>query len=184
MRMAGLVEALALRFAVRVVAPVEAAPPDGIVVGVDGLPDEDPVARLVAVLSPQPRLGHAFLGPRRSRALLQAVADHRPGAMLFAAGYLAAAAPTIDRPIFVDFPYLSVRRDAPDRSVSAFESLKARWWEPVEARRAVAVSASTPEDVARLASWGGRALLVSDGSTSAPLIDAIEEVVRAPRTTT
>ena len=90
-RAAGLVSAMAARFSVRVLAPVDGAVPDGIVV--DALPDEEPAARLVSLLSPQPRAGRALLGPRRSRALLQAVADHQPRAVLFAGGHLAAGLP-------------------------------------------------------------------------------------------
>ena len=185
-RAAGLVGALAGRFSVRVLAPVEGSPPEGMSIGVVALPEEEPVARLVAVLSPQPRRGRALLGPARSRALLQAIADHRPRAVLFLAGYLAAAAPSIEPAIFVDFAELSVRRTA----ATVLESVKARWWEPLEARRAVAVSASTPDDVALLASWGARAVLVPDATSastweqaSAPLTDAVEQVVRAPRMT-
>ncbi len=184
-RTAGLVGALAGRFSVWVVAPVDGPPPDGVVVGVDPLPDEAPVGRAVALLSPHARLGRALLGPVRGQALLRAVTDHRPRAILFAAGFLAAAAPSIDRPVLVDFPRLSVRRLP---SQPALESAKARWWEPVEARRAVAASASTPDDVALLLAWGARAVLVPDASSpsewasaTAPLAEAIEQLVRAPR---
>jgi len=184
-RTAGLVTALAARFSVRVLAPVEGPLPGGAAFDLDDLPDEEPVARLVAVLNPQSRRGRALLGPRRSQALLRVVADHRPLAVLFVGGYLAAAAPTIERPIFVDFPELTVRRRRPSPPGAALESAKARWWEPVEARRAVAVSATTPDDVELLASWGARAVLVPDASSpstwvqaSAPLADAIETVVR------
>lgn len=187
-RAAGLVGALAGRLAVRVVAPVDGPPPGGVVVGVDPLPDEEPAGRLVAALSPLSRLGRAQLGPRRSQALLRAVADHRPRAILYVHGYLAAAAPSIDRPVFVDFPVLSVRRS---EGSSAFESLKARWWEPVEARRAVAVSATTSDDVALLSSWGARAMPVPDGPMSpsewatacAALADAIARTARTSATT-
>jgi hypothetical protein len=162
-RASGLVEALSARFSVRVLAPGE------------GLPDEEPVPRLVALLSPQPRLGRALLGPARSRALLQALADHRPQAVLFAGSHLAAASPTIDLPIFVDMPTLAVRG-------KGLEALKARWWEGVEARRAAAVSASSAADVDLLVSWGGRAVLVPDGSSPAgwaPLVEAVDQVVEA-----
>ena len=142
---------MAARFSVRVLAPVDGAVPDGIVV--DALPDEEPAAPLVSLLSPQPRAGRAQLGPRRTRALLQAVADHQPRAVLFVGGHLAAASPTIDRPIFVDFPTLAVRG-------TGLEALKARWWEAVEARRAVAVSAASADEVDLLTSWGARAVLV------------------------
>lgn len=186
-RTAGLVDALARRFSVRVLAPAGGLPPEGVVVAVDDLPDEEPIPRLVAVLSPQPRLGRVLLGPRRSQALLRVVADHRPVAILFTAGHLAAAAPTIDRPIFVDFPMLSVRR-APAAAgwIGALDSAKARWWEPNEARRAVTVSAATTADTGLLASWGAKAVLVPEASTpaewaqaAAPLADAVERVVRA-----
>ncbi len=162
-RTASLVEALSARCSVRVLEPG------------DGLPDEEPVARLVAVLSPQPRLGRALLGPLRSRALLQALVDHRPRAVLFVGSHLAAASPTIELPIFVDMPTLAVRG-------KGLEALKARWWEPVEARRAVVVSASSADDVDLLTSWGARAVLVPEGSSSvgwAPLVEAVEQVVRA-----
>ncbi|MEA2973922.1 MAG: hypothetical protein QOG82_2380 [Actinomycetota bacterium] len=165
---------MAARFSVRVLAPMDGATPGGIVV--DALPDEEAAARLVSLLSPQPRAGRAQLGPRRSRALLQVVADHQPQAVLFTAGHLAAASPTIDLPIFVDFPTLAVRG-------TGLEALKARWWEAVEARRAVAVSAASAESVDLLTSWGARAVLVADGSSPAawgPLADAVEQVVRAP----
>jgi hypothetical protein len=174
-RATGLVEALAARVAVRVLSPVDGSPPPGMAIAIDALPDEEPVRRLVAVLSPQPRLGRALLGPRRSRALLQAVADHRPRAILFTGAHLASAAPAIDVPTFVDFPSLAA-------NAGGMESFKARWWEPVEARRAVRASASAPDDVARLASWGARALLVVDKSGAGPLLDAVEQVVRAPVT--
>jgi hypothetical protein len=162
-RTAGLVEALSARFSVRVLAPG------------DGLPDEDPAPRLVSLLSPQSRLGRERLGPARSRALLQALADLRPRAVLFAGSHLAAASPTMDVPIFVDMPTLAVRG-------KGLEALKARWWEGVEARRAVAVSASSAADVDLLTSWGARAVLVPDGSSPAgwaPLAEAVEQVVRA-----
>ncbi len=174
-RAAALVHALAARVSVRVLAPVGGPPPDGVEVGVDAMPDEEPAARLVSRLSPQPRAGRAQLGPRRSRALLQAVADHRPRAVLFVGSHLAAVSPTIALPIFVDFPTLAVRG-------TGLEALKARWWEAVEARRAVAVSASSAVDVALLTSWGARAVLVGDGSSPAmwaPLADAVEQVVAA-----
>ena len=184
-RTAGLVEALARRFSVRVLAPAGGPPSEGVVVGVDDLPDEEPTPRVVAVLSPQSRLGRALLGPRRSQVLLRMVAEHRPVAVMFSAGHLAAAAPTIDRPIFVDFPELSVRRPPGGGRMAALESAKARWWEPNEARRAVAVSAATADDVDRLASWGARAVLVPQAATaaawreaSAPLADVVERVVR------
>ena len=172
-RAAGLVSAMAARFSVRVLAPVDGTVPNGIVV--DALPDEEPAARLVSLLSPQPRAGRAQLGPRRSRALLQAVADHQPRAVLFAGGHLAAASPTIDRPIFVDFPTLAV-------GGTGLEALKARWWEAVEARRAVTVSAASADDVDLLTSWGARVVLVADGSAAAewgPLADAVARVVGA-----
>ena len=162
-RTAALVEALSARCSVLVLAPG------------DGLPDEKPAPRLVSLLSPQPRLGRALLGPARSRALLQALADHRPRAVLFVGSHLAAASPTIDLPIFVDMPTLAVRG-------TGVEGLKARWWEAVEARRAVAVSASSAADVELLTSWGARAVLVPDGSSAAgwgPLAEAVEQVVRA-----
>ena len=168
-----MVSAMAARFSVRVLAPVDGAIPDGIVV--DALPDEEPAARFVSLLSPQPRAGRAQLGPRRNRALLQAIADHQPRAVLFAGSHLAAASPTIDRPIFVDFPTLAVRGNG-------LEALKARWWEAVEARRAVASSAASADDVALLTSWGARAVLVADGSSPAewgPLADAVAQVVGA-----
>ncbi|MEA2931562.1 MAG: hypothetical protein QOI56_347, partial [Actinomycetota bacterium] len=179
-RAAGMAEALAGRFSVRVAAPVEGGVPTGVDIGVDALPDEEPVPRLVAVASPQPRLGRALLGPRRSRALLQAVADHRPRAVLFVNGYLAAAAPSIDRPTVVDFHDVEVRRGRSlaaagsggrrrARAAAALESVKAQWWEPVEARRSAAVSATTADDVALLASWGARAVLVGHGSSASPL---------------
>ena len=178
-RTAGLVEALAARFSVRVLAPGTGPAGGGPAAARDALPDEEPAARLVAVLSPQPRLGRALLGPRRSRALLQALADHRPRAVLFAGSHLAAASPTIDVPIFVDVPTLAVRG-------TGLEALKARWWEAVEARRAVAVSSPSADDVALLASWGARAVLVADGSSPAtweeacaPLVEVVEEAVRA-----
>jgi hypothetical protein len=172
-RATGLVEALAARVTVRVLAPVNGSPTPGVAVALDALPEEEPVRRLVAVLSPQPRLGRALLGPRRSRALLQAVADHRPRAILFTDARLAAAAPAIDVPTFVDFPSLAVH-------AGGLEAFKARWWEPVEARRAVRASAATDDDVTRLASWGARALLVVDKSAAGPLVDTVEQVVRAP----
>jgi hypothetical protein len=100
--------------------------------------------------------------------------------VLFAGSHLAAASPTIDVPIFVDVPTLAVRG-------TGLEALKARWWEAVEARRAVAVSSPSADDVALLASWGARAVLVADGSSPAtweeacaPLVDAVEEAVRTP----
>jgi hypothetical protein len=173
-RAAALVEALAARFAVRMLAPAGGPQPAGV--GVDGLRDEEPAARLVSWLSPQSGAGRAQLGPRRSQALLQAVADHQPRAVLFTGGHLAAAAPTIDLPVFVDFPTLAVHG-------RGLEALKARWWEAVEARRAAAVTAASADDVALLTSWGARALLVADGSSAAawgPLADAVEEVVRVP----
>jgi len=161
-RLAGLVQALAERVSVRVLAPP------------DGLPEEEPVTRWVALLSPQPRLGRALLGPRRSRALLQAMADDRPRAVLFAGGHLAAASPTIELPVFVDFPTLAVRG-------TGLEALKARWWEPVEARRAVVASSPSSDEVDVLASWGARAVLVPDGSPGA-LVEAVEQAVRpSPR---
>ncbi len=177
----GLVEALAAAgLSVRVLAPaapMDGVPPAAVMVGIDELPDEEPVARLVAFLSPQPRLGRALLGPRRSRALLAAVADHRPRAVLFAGGHLAAVSPTIGLPVFVDLPTLAVRG-------TGVEGLKARWWEAVEARRAVAVSAASADDVDLLASWGARAVLVADGSSPAAwasLVDAVKHVTRAAR---
>jgi hypothetical protein len=162
-RTTALVAALSARCSVRVLAPG------------DGLPDEEPVARLVAWLSPQSRVGRALLGPLRSRALLQALADHRPRAVVFVGSHLAAASPTIDVPIFVDMPTLAVRG-------KGLEALKARWWEPVEARRAVAVSSPSAADVELLMSWGARAVLVPDGPSPggwAPMAEAVDEVVRA-----
>jgi hypothetical protein len=180
-RTAGLVAALAERFSVRVLAPVEGPPPEDLAIGVDPLPDEERVGHVVATLSPQSRRGREELGPRRSRALLQAVADHRPRAVFFAASHLASAAPTIDRPVFVDFPRVELRS-----GTGGLEAWKARWWEPVEARRAAAVSAPTDEDVALLASWGAKAVLVAGGTSTStwllaitPLADAVEQVVRA-----
>ncbi len=173
-RTAGLVDALcAGGLSVRVLAPVDGVPPAGVAVGVEEMPAEPPAARLVAVLSPGPRLGRALLGPRRTRALLAAIAEHRPLAVLFAGGHLAAASPTIGLPIFVDFPSLAVRG-------TGLEALKARWWEAVEARRAVAVSAASAADVDRLASWGAQAVLVADGSAHAgwaPMVEAVEQAL-------
>jgi hypothetical protein len=192
-RTAGLAQALAGRFSVRVLAPGKGSAPDGVAFEVDALPHEEPVRRVVAAVSPQPRRGQALLGPRRSQALLQAVADHRPRAVLFAGSHLAAVAPSIDRPIFVDFFELAVR------GPRSLESFKARWWEPGEARRAAAASATTAADVALLASWGARAVLVPNGSSAsslsegevaghrpvptweqacAPLAEAIDQVLR------
>jgi hypothetical protein len=180
-RTAGMVVALTTRFSVRVLAPVEGQPPKDVVIGVDPLPDEEPARRLVAALSPQSRRGRAELGPLRARALLQAVADHRPRAVLFAGSHLASAAPTIDRPIFVDFPRVEARS-----GTGGLEAWKARWWEPVEARRAAAVAAATEEDLALLVSWGATAVLVPDGTSPstwllavAPLAEAVEQAVRA-----
>ncbi len=153
-RTAELVAALSGRFSVGVVEAVE---------------DEEPVSRLVVWLSPQPRRGRAEFGPRRSAALLQAVADHRPRAVLFVGSHLAAAAPAMKVPVFVDFPSLAVRG-------TGLEALKARWWEPVEARRAVVASTPSTEDAALLTSWGARAVVVADGSSAAPLLDAVETV--------
>jgi hypothetical protein len=111
------------------------------------------------------------------------VADHRPRAVLFAGSDLASAAPRIGRPVFVDFPQVQARSGA------GLESWKAGWWEPVEARRAVAVSAATSDDIALLTSWGATAVLVPEGTSEStwilavgPLADAIEHVVRAPAT--
>ena len=117
------------------------------------------MGRVVGALSPHSRRGRALLGPRRSQALLRAVADHRPRALLFAGGHLAAASP-YHRP--ADLRRLPRAGRAHVVGRAGLDALKARWWEPVEARRAVAVSASTPDDVALLASWGARALLVPD----------------------
>lgn len=151
LRTAALVAALASRLPVRVL---------------DGVPDEadQEPSPLVTRLSLVPRLGAA-----RSRALLQAIADDRPRAVLFVGSHLAAAAPTIKVPVFVDFPTLAVRG-------GGWEALKARWWEPVEARRAVVASSPSADDVAVLESWGARAVLVADGSSAAALVDAVERV--------
>ena len=172
-RAAGLVAAMAARFSVRVLAPGDGAVPDGIVV--DVLPDEEPAARLVSRAEPPvpggtgPARSPAQPGPapgrRRPPAAGGAVLGRPPG----------RRSPTIDRPIFVDFPTLAVRG-------TGLEALKARWWESVEARRAVAVSAASADDVDLLTSWGARAVLVADGSSPAawgPLADAVAQVVGA-----
>jgi glycosyltransferase involved in cell wall biosynthesis len=104
--------------------------------------------------------------------LADVASRRRPGVVLFAHGYLAAAAPPLPAPIAIDFADVEVRRMAslartgPARARVAHgaELLKARRWEPGVARAATVASAVSPADVALLSSWGARAVLVPNGA--------------------
>jgi hypothetical protein len=169
-RSARIVEALARRLAVRVLAPIEGPPPPGILL--DGLPAEPALGRLAVVTSPAPRLGPALLGPRRARALLDIVGRHDPRTVMFAPAYLGAVAPDLGVPVAVDFHDLEVRRmrslarhgSLRSRAAYSLEALKALRWEPRLARRASVSTATQEDDVARLTGWGASALLVPNGA--------------------
>lgn len=170
-RTARIVEELARRFPVRVLAPKEAPPP--LDVPLDPLPDDVPADGASATLRPTPRLGRALLGPRRTAVLRDAVARYRPQIVLFSQAYLAAAAGSLGVPLAVDFADVEVRRmmslarlgPAPRSRVShGVEALKARRWEPRLARRACVATATCADDVALLRAWGTPALLVPNGA--------------------
>jgi glycosyltransferase involved in cell wall biosynthesis len=169
LRVARMVDELGKHLAVRVVAPLEGPAPDGI--AVDELPAEAPVGVVARTATGVPRLGRVLFGPVRQEVLGRALARHRPGAVLVATSYLAAAA-RIDRvPVVVDFRdverrrLLSLARVGPPRSriVHGLEAAKARRWEPRVARRAALVTAPSADDVGLLARSGAAVLHVPHG---------------------
>lgn len=169
-RVARMVGELGKHLAVGLVAPLEAPPPEGLVVEV--LPPPAPVGVLGRVATLSPSLGRRLFGPERQAVLDRALARHRPAVVLFATSYLAAAAHTGDVPVAVDFHDVEVRRlptltrmgTARSRAAHGLESVKARWWEPRVARRAVVATAATAADVDLLAGWGANALHVPHGA--------------------
>lgn len=165
-RAARIVEQLARKLEVRVVAPVEGDPPQDV--AVDPLPPPTPAGPWTL----RPRLGHALLGPQRRAAVTRAVERRRPRFVMFAHSYLAAMAPDVGVPIVVDFADVEVRRRASlarfgaprSRAANVVEAIKARRWEPRVARRAHQCTAASESDWATLARWGARAGLVPNGA--------------------
>ena len=170
-RAAGLVSAMAARFSVRVLAPMDGAVPDGIVVA--ALPDEEPAARLVSLLSPPAPGG---TGPARPPADPGPAPGHRrppaPGGAV--RGRAPGGRVPHHRP--ADLRRLPDAGGAGDRGWRRSRPAGGRRWRPA---RAVAVSAASADDVDLLTSWGARAaVLVADGSAPAawgPLADAVAQ---------
>jgi hypothetical protein len=180
-RVARMVEELAKRLAVCVVAPVDGAPT--VDVSVEELPATAPVRLHARLATPAPRLGRLLFGPARQAVLDRALTRDRPAVVLFATSYLAAAARVSDVSVAVDFHDLEVRRlaglarvgSARSRAVNGLEAAKARWWEPRVARRAALATAAADEDVRILARWGANALRVPHGA------DAFDPTPSPPR---
>ncbi|MDQ4096707.1 MAG: glycosyltransferase family 4 protein [Actinomycetota bacterium] len=175
LRSARIVEVLAAEMAVRVVTPVEADPPAGVLV--EPLPDEAPAGRLASVFGPSPRLGGSLLGPERVGRLLDVCSRQPPRIVLYTHSYLAEMAPDLGIPVAVTFTDVETRRMAslartgPPRSRAAhlLEWAKARRWEPRVARRAAVSVAASPSDLAVLAAWGSHPVLVPNGGDRSDL---------------
>ena len=173
LRAARVVEALAARLDVAVVAPAEAPPPPEV--ALHPLPSRAPLGRVEGFASVRPRLGAVALGPIRKAAVASAVARLRPRAVLFTHSYVAAVVP-LGVPFAVDFPDVEVRRQASlarggrarHRALRAWEAAKARRWEPRVSRRAAVVAASAAADVALLSSWGAHVVHAPNGTEVAP----------------
>lgn len=169
-RITRLVEALASRFAVCVLAPASAPPPAGL--AHEQLPDRPPAGRRAAFGSTEPALGRVMLGPRRREAVVAAARRHRPAALLVAQSPVAAVVPPLGVPTIVDFHDVEVDRlaslarrgGARKRLASTWEWAKARRWEPAVARRAALAVAVTSGDAAVLSGWGANVVWIPHGA--------------------
>jgi hypothetical protein len=169
-RGARVVEEIARRLPVRVVAPLDCEPE--LAAPFAELPAALPPPRLAAIARLTPQLGQVLFDRRRQAVLAELVARHRPRVLLFAQGYLAAMVPAVGSDTVVDFMDVEVRRRASlagqggvtARVVHRWESTKARRWEPAVARRCLFCTASTDAEATLLSSWGAKALLVPHGA--------------------